>query len=96
MSTASEAPAAHVAQAFDLESIAREIEENLAGLLGFEAGARIDRKRKLRLLGMDSLVAMDLLTALEAHHGQLPETVLRDHPTLQELAEFLFKRQSGN
>ena len=79
----------------DLESIAKEIEDNLIGLLGLEVGAKIDRKKKLRVLGMDSLVAMDLLTALEGRHGQLPETLLRDHPTVQELAEYLYKQQSG-
>lgn len=94
MSTAlevTEAPKAPAAP--DLESIAREIEDNLTSLLGLDAGTRIDRKRKLKTVGMDSLLAMDLLTALEARHGQLPETVLRDHPTVQELAEYLFKQR---
>ncbi len=80
----------------DLETIAREIEDNLTGLLGLEAGAHIDRKRRLKTIGMDSLLAMDLLAALEPRYGELPETVLRDHPTVQDLAEYLFKqRQSG-
>lgn len=80
---------------FDLESIAKEIEENLVSLLGLDASTPIDRKRRLRVLGMDSLVAMDLITALEARHGELPETVIRDHPTVQELAEFLYKQKRG-
>jgi len=82
------------APGFDLESIAKEIEENLTSLLGLETGATIDRKRRLRLLGVDSLIAFDLITALEARHGELADTVVRDHPTVQELAEFLYQQKT--
>jgi len=93
MSTTSEAPAP--APGFDLDSIAKEIEESLISLLGLEAGTQIDRKRRLRMLGVDSLVAMDLITSLETRHGQLPDTVIRDHPTVHDLAEYLSKQKRG-
>jgi rhizoxin synthesis polyketide synthase/nonribosomal peptide synthetase RhiB len=73
-----------------LEVIVRDLEENLAGLLRLDVGASIDKRRKFASLGLDSLLAIDLLAALETRYGSLPETVLRDHPTIQQLADFLY------
>jgi rhizoxin synthesis polyketide synthase/nonribosomal peptide synthetase RhiB len=77
------------------DTIARELEENLSSLLGLDAGTRIDPKRRFEAMGVDSLLGFDLLTALEARYGALPETVLRDNPTLHQLTDYLHKKQSG-
>ncbi len=77
------------------QDVARDVEENLSSLLGFEAGTRIDPAKRFEAMGLDSLLAMDLLTALEARYGALPETVLRDYNTVDRLTDFLNKRANN-
>ena len=81
---------AHVAH----DSIARELELTLADVLGFEAGAPIDRARPFKAIGLDSLLAMDFALALEPRFGKLPETTLKDYPTITALAAYLENRSS--
>lgn len=76
------------------EEIAQVVENNVASLLGLEEGAQMDRRRRLEAMGLDSLLAMDLLSTLEAKYGALPDTVLRDYPTIQQLADYLHGRQA--
>lgn len=74
------------------DSIARELELTLVDVLGFEAGARIDRARPFKAIGLDSLLAMDFALALEPRFGKLPETTLKDYPTIAALAAYLHER----
>jgi acyl carrier protein len=69
--------------------IAREIEENLTSLLGLDPGAAIDPDKRFSAMGLDSLLAIDLITVLETRHGALPDTVLRDNPTVNRLTDYL-------
>jgi acyl carrier protein len=72
------------------DAIASEVEAILTSLLGLDAGTKIDRWRRFEAMGVDSLLAMDLIAALEAHHGTLLETILRDNPTVHQLSEALY------
>ncbi len=77
------------------DAIAVDLEDTIRSLLGMNADAPLDGRRRLEALGLDSLLAMDLLSALEKRYGSLPETVLRDHPTVHSLADFLRKKKQG-
>lgn len=75
-----------------LEAIVRELEEQLASLLGLDTQIPIDRKKRLDAMGMDSILALDFLATLEPKHGLLPGTVLEDNPTVGQLAAYLHER----
>jgi acyl carrier protein len=68
------------------------IDETLAKLLGLDADARIDRKRPLEAMGLDSILAMDFLVVLEKRYGRLPESLFQDHANVEQLATFLHER----
>lgn len=72
--------------------IAQDLERTLVEVLGFEAGAQIDHRRDLKSIGLDSLLALDFTLALEPRFGKLPETTLKDHPTIAALAAYLETR----
>lgn len=81
-------------QSLEREAIAQEIKENLASLLGWEAGATIEPTKRFEAMGLDSLLAMDLLSALEARYGTLSETLLRDYNSIERLTDYLHKKKT--
>jgi acyl transferase domain-containing protein/acyl carrier protein/Zn-dependent alcohol dehydrogenase len=68
--------------------------EHLHGLahrfLGTAPSSQIDPRRPLTELGFDSLMAVDLRTALEGQVGRpLPVTFAFEHPTIAKMAEYI-------
>jgi acyl carrier protein len=60
-----------------------------AHVLGMDAG-RLDGRKPLRDLGLDSLMSVELRNCLcEALHRSLPTTLLFDHPTVEDLTAYL-------
>lgn len=69
--------------------------QELAQVLGIGA-ERIDPKRPLRDLGLDSLMAVELALGLEQRLGaQLPSMMLSDAPTVEDVARRLVERVQG-
>lgn len=67
-----------------------------ARILAFDSLRRIDDSAPLHDLGLDSLMAVELRNALIASLGQpLPPTVVLDHPTLANLADYILKQMTG-
>jgi polyketide synthase 12 len=79
------------------ESLLRhELARRLTALLGLPSETRLDPRRALRDLGLDSLLSVSLRNELAAAFGfDLPSTLLFDHPTLQALAAYLQALLSG-
>jgi acyl carrier protein len=66
--------------------------------LGLQEGQRIDRRQPLSELGLDSLMAVELRSALGAGLGlqrALPATLLFDYPTLETLTDYLAREVLG-
>ena len=64
-----------------------QLAQRVTALLGFPAGARLEARRPLRDLGLDSLLSVSFRNQLAAAFGlDLPATVLFDHPTLEALS----------
>jgi acyl carrier protein len=77
----------------DSEDIIRSISEILSGILGLDPGTPLDTKKPMEDMGLDSILAMDLLSALEAKFSiTLEETAHVDHPTIGDLANHVYKR----
>ncbi len=67
-----------------------ELARRLAALLGLPDGRRLEPRRALRDLGLDSLLSVSLRNELAAAFGlDLPSTLVFDHPTLEALASHL-------
>ena len=61
-----------------------------ARMLGLPSGARLDATRPLRDLGLDSLMAVELRTAIGAAVARtLPATLLFEHPTVDALSAYV-------
>ncbi|MBC7840742.1 MAG: type I polyketide synthase [Gemmatimonadaceae bacterium] len=61
-----------------------------ARMLGLPSGARLDATRPLRDLGLDSLMAVELQTAIGAAvERTLPATLLFEHPTVDALSAYV-------
>jgi len=74
-----------------------ELTRQLAALLGLPAGTRVEPKRALRDLGLDSLLSVSLRNELAATLGlDLPSTLLFDYPTLDALSAFLLDQLAGS
>jgi len=72
------------------------VQAEVAAVLGHASGDAIERARPLRELGFDSLAAVTLRDRLRAQTGlELPATLVFDHPTPGELAEFLGTELAG-
>ncbi len=72
-----------------VRSVVETIEREAAQVLGF-GSARLDRYQGFFDMGMDSLLALEFRSRLEAALGiALPATLVFDHPTVNALAESL-------
>jgi len=72
------------------------VQGEAAVVLGHDRGDAIERGRPLRELGFDSLAAVTLRDRLRAQTGlDLPATLVFDHPTPGELADFLEAELAG-
>jgi phthiocerol/phenolphthiocerol synthesis type-I polyketide synthase A len=77
----------------ELERISQGVSEILSGILGLDPDKPLDTSKPMAEMGLDSLLAMDLLAALETKFGiKLEETAHEDHPTISELARHVSKR----
>ncbi|MCP3063711.1 SDR family NAD(P)-dependent oxidoreductase [Myxococcus sp. K38C18041901] len=66
------------------------LQTQAADVLGLSSSSPIDPRRPLQELGLDSLMALQLRNALSAALGRpLPVTLLFDHPSLEQLLDFL-------
>ena len=66
------------------------VHEQVARVLGFDASFRLDPRRGLSDLGVDSLLSIELRNRLQTTTGfALPSTLVYDYPTLASLVEFL-------
>ncbi|MFY1828321.1 SDR family NAD(P)-dependent oxidoreductase [Myxococcus fulvus] len=87
------APSAVFAGASPREARARLLsllQAQAADVLGLSSSSPIDPRRPLQELGLDSLMALQLRNALSAALGRsLPVTLLFDHPSLEQLLDFL-------
>ncbi|WP_194868995.1 type I polyketide synthase [Myxococcus sp. AB025B] len=66
------------------------LQSQASDVLGLSSSSPIDPRRPLQELGLDSLMALQLRNALSAALGRsLPVTLLFDHPSLEQLLDFL-------
>ena len=70
--------------------IASYLREQVTKILRLPSSQEIDPQRPLQAFGLDSLMAIELRNRLKTATGHdLPATLLFDHPTLNELEDFL-------
>ena len=71
-------------------SVLAHVREQVAAILDFDAAAPIAPNQGLRDLGMDSLMAVELRSRLQATLGRtLPATLAFDYPTIEALTTFV-------
>ncbi|MFD9737605.1 beta-ketoacyl synthase N-terminal-like domain-containing protein [Umezawaea sp. NPDC059074] len=88
-STAEVTPTSAPAAAADVtERVEEYVRELIARTMRF-AVAEVERDRPFRDMGIDSLIAVELLEPLRALVGYLPATVLFEFPTVAKLAAHL-------
>jgi acyl carrier protein len=68
------------------------IDDQARVILGTDGVKRIDPRRPLRELGLDSLMAVELRNALGARLGRtLPATLLFDYPAIDNVADYVLR-----
>jgi acyl transferase domain-containing protein/acyl carrier protein len=81
-----------LAAAERFESVAEVVRAEVARVLSLADGSRVPLDRPLSDLGLDSLMAVELRTALGRRVGaSLPATLAFDHPTPEAIARYLLK-----
>ncbi len=66
------------------------VRQQIATVLGLDAGFRLEAQHGLRDLGIDSLMSIELRNRLQASLGSpLPSTLVFDYPTVDALTEYL-------
>ena len=74
------------------EKLVELVRGHIAAMLRFDSAERIERKRRLMDLGLDSLMALELRDRLTKSLGlenPLSATIVFDYPTLDEIADHL-------
>jgi acyl transferase domain-containing protein len=72
--------------------LADAVGEEARAILGAGEGVRLDSRRPLRELGMDSLMAVEIRNACAAALGRaLPATLLFDYPTIESAADYVLR-----
>jgi len=76
------------------------VREQLAKVMGLADADQIDASEPLFNMGLDSLMALELMVLLEQHLGiRLTEALVFEHPTIEALVRFflaeLFPQQQG-
>jgi acyl carrier protein len=72
------------------ELLLADVHVHAAGILGLPHSAQIERDRPLAEMGLDSLLAVELRSALATAYGRtFPATLLFDYPTLERLTAYL-------
>ncbi|NEA50135.1 type I polyketide synthase, partial [Streptomyces sp. SID10815] len=78
------------------ETVLDLVRGTIAGVLGHTDPHRLDPRRALKEIGLDSLAAVELRNRLTTATGmRLPATVVFDHPSTQALADLLLNRLPG-
>ncbi|MGW4276804.1 beta-ketoacyl synthase N-terminal-like domain-containing protein, partial [Streptomyces seoulensis] len=78
------------------ETVLDLVRGTVAGVLGHTDPHRLDPRRALKEIGLDSLAAVELRNRLTTATGmRLPATVVFDHPSTQALADLLLNRLPG-
>jgi len=73
------------------------VRQQIATVLGLDAGFRLEAQHGLRDLGIDSLMSIELRNRLQASLGSpLPSTLVFDYPTVEALTEFLAAQALGS
>jgi phthiocerol/phenolphthiocerol synthesis type-I polyketide synthase C len=68
------------------------LQDEVAGVLGFETGYRPDPRQGFFEMGMDSLMAVELKRRVEANvRRSLPRTVAFEFPTIETLVDYLLR-----
>jgi len=76
--------------------LVEQLREIIVNALGLPAAERIEPRRGLKDLGLDSILSIEIRGRLEkALDYSLPATLLFDYPTLETLAQYLSKNVLG-
>jgi len=89
--TARPAAARIAAAPLDSEGVRAFVVDTLMRVLKLPAGA-LDDRTPFEKYGVDSIVQATLVQEMEARFGELPKTLLFEHPTLGELVTHLVQR----
>jgi len=81
-----------VAVEYRLEMIVEFLKEQIIRVLAMDANSAIDETQPLQSMGLDSLMAIELKNSIDSGIGKnLPATMVFNYPTIEALAEHLFK-----
>jgi NADPH:quinone reductase-like Zn-dependent oxidoreductase/acyl carrier protein len=73
------------------------VREQVAKVLGLDSGEAIDPQLPFTSLGLDSLMAVEMRNAIASAIDQtLPASLIFDHPTVEQLAEFIGESLAGS
>lgn len=79
-----------------ISSVRETVNEAVARVLGLPSGSEVDPTKPFSELGLDSLMASELATALGATFAlRVSATLVYNHPTIEDVVEFLTHRLSN-
>ncbi|EPH39685.1 type I polyketide synthase [Streptomyces aurantiacus] len=80
-----------------LKLIGRAVAEKVAAVLHFHSAQEVEPAADFVSLGLDSVMGMEVKSALEADFGlSLPASLTFDHPSVRALTEFVDSQLSGD